>query len=157
MRNTATYLAIVCAMLFLGGCKGEVVLPNSNFEANNALIVAKYTITKKESSTDKVTWYDYTNITARREVLTLKSDKTYDSSLLDVLTGAVIPNMTGTWSLSNDGNTLTLKSDKLVNTQDNTIISLTPTTLVFLHAGIHLNNPYSSFYSEHNRLTYTRQ
>ncbi len=151
MKNITACLAIVCAMIFLAACKSENVAPN------DALIAGKYTVTKKEVSSDNVTWYDHTTHIASREVLTLKSDKTYDSSWLDTISGTVTPNITGKWSLSNNGNTLTLKANGWSEAQDITINSLTATTLVTSHTGFYVNYPQSSFFSEYNRYTYKRQ
>jgi hypothetical protein len=151
MKNTAAYFAIICAMLFLAACKPEDVAPN------NALIAGKYTVTKKEVSSDNVTWYDNTTHISSREVLTLKSDKTYDSSWLNTITGDITPNMTGKWSLSNNGNTLMLKANGFSETQDITILSLTSTAMTISHLGFYVNNHYSSSYSNYTRYTYTRQ
>jgi hypothetical protein len=154
MKNIAICLSMLCLVLFGAGCKTDPgVSPGGNGDAHEKLIAAKYTEEKIEGSQDGVTWVNY-SLLYTREVLTLKPQGAYSSATLTLTTGVVDDYFNGSWSLSPNGNSF--KCVIFSSSQDFTIISLTPTTMVVTFQGHNLNTMFKSSYYPYNKITYTR-
>lgn len=154
MKNLSIYISLVCLLLISAACnKGSSVSPDTNA----SLIAGKYTATKIEFSNDGTTWIDATGQTSLREILTVKTDKTYTSESLLITNSSIVPVVDGTWALVDNGNTLSLSAKGPIQTQGLSIISLSPTSMVMSYTGLYVNNQYSSNYQNFTKITFNRQ
>ena len=150
MKNIIVYLsAIYIAFLGFGCGKADNISPHAQ------LIAATYTATKVEmSQTNNGTgWVDITRIGVR-EVLTIEDKKSFTTAWQTVSTGIIADPISGTWTLSADGNTISFLT--FFGTQDYTITALTATDMVVTLKGPNKLTPLDSAIYPYYRITYTR-
>jgi hypothetical protein len=152
MKNLLICLTLAGLIVLGLGCKKDDT-PNPNAQ----LIAATYTVTKMEVSNTNngIDWVDITS-QFHAPVLTLGDKQQFTGKFLDIKTGMfAIESVKGMWSLSTDGNTLTLAvSDQK---QDFIISSLTATGMVVTAKGpFYILNPWSSALYPYLRVTYKR-
>jgi len=154
MEKITSTLLMACALLLSVSCKKHSdTTPFQTTGISAPLITGTYTAVKIEGSNinNATDWADITKAGVR-EQLTIRPDNTFISATSNSATGATATPITGTWSLSADGNTLSY-----VGIQDYTIAALTTSSLVTVLKGPNKLAGTNGTVYTYYRFTYTRQ